>query len=151
MAELDDITAVAFLALIFAILPALQTGNESSLAGILVEAGVIFVVKAVAFGALCLILARYAERPIVKFIKGARAPGPILLVAGIGILIAGVAGLFGFSLAIGALFAGLVFSRDLYGSLSTRFGITSREWSGAPRSHRLLPTSSRMDGGIVTK
>jgi Kef-type K+ transport system membrane component KefB len=112
VAELDDITAVAFMAFIFAILPALQTGNESSLAGTLAEAAVIFVVKAVAFGAFCLIFARYAERPIVKFIKAARAPGPILLVAGTGILIAGVAGLLGFSLAIGALFAGLVFSRD---------------------------------------
>jgi Kef-type K+ transport system membrane component KefB len=34
------------------------------------------------------------------------------LVVGIGILIAGVAGLLGFTLAIGALFGGLVFSRD---------------------------------------
>ena len=112
VAELDDITAVAFMAFLFAILPALQTGDGSSLAGILAEAGVIFVVKAVAFGAFCLIFARYAERPIVKFIKAAPMPGPILLVAGIGILIAGVAGLLGFSLAIGALFGGLVFSRD---------------------------------------
>jgi Kef-type K+ transport system membrane component KefB len=36
----------------------------------------------------------------------------MLAVAGIGIIIAAVAGLIGFSLAIGAFFAGLVFSRD---------------------------------------
>jgi Kef-type K+ transport system membrane component KefB len=36
----------------------------------------------------------------------------MLAVSGIGIIIAAVAGLIGFSLAIGAFFAGLVFSRD---------------------------------------
>jgi len=112
VAELDDITAVVFMAFLFAILPALRIGDGSSLAGILAEASVIFAVKAAAFGAFCLFFARYAERPIVNFIKAATAPGPILLVAGIGILIAGVARLLGFSLAIGALFGGLVFSRD---------------------------------------
>jgi Kef-type K+ transport system membrane component KefB len=112
VAELDDISAVAFMAFLFAIVPTLRTGDGPSLIAVLADAGVIFVVKAVAFGAFCLIFARYAEHHIVKFIKAAPRPGPILLVAGIGILIAGMAGLLGFSLAIGVFFAGLVFSRD---------------------------------------
>lgn len=112
VAELDDITAVAFMALVFAVAPSLRSGDGLSLAGVVATAGGIFLAKAVAFGAFCLTFARFAERPIVKFIKATPRPGPMLMVSGIGIIIAGVAGLLGFSLAIGALFAGLVFSRD---------------------------------------
>ena len=72
----------------------------------------VFAIKAILFGGFCLVFARYAERRIVRFIRAAAPPGPILIVTGIGIVIAGTAGQLGFSLAIGALFAGLVFSRD---------------------------------------
>lgn len=113
VAGVDDISAVALMAFLFAAVPALQAGDGLSLVG-LAEVGAIFTLKAVAFGALCLLFARYAEVRIVRFMRTAPAPapGPILLVAGIGIIIAGIAGQLGFSLAVGALFAGLVFSRD---------------------------------------
>ena len=39
-------------------------------------------------------------------------PDPLLPVVGIGLIIAAIAGMLGFSLALGALFAGVVFSRD---------------------------------------
>jgi len=114
VAGVDDISAVAFMAFLFAAVPYLQTGDGLSLVGLLAEVAALFALKAVAFGALCLLFARYAEGRIVRFVRStpAPAPSPILLVAGIGIIIAGIAGLLGFSLAVGALFAGLVFSRD---------------------------------------
>ena len=111
-AELDDITAVALMALLFGIAPSLQAGDGLPSAQVLAEVGMVFAIKAILFGGFCLVFARYAERRIVRFIRAAAPPGPILIVTGIGIVIAGAAGQLGFSLAIGALFAGLVFSRD---------------------------------------
>jgi Kef-type K+ transport system membrane component KefB len=56
---------------------------------------------------------RYLERPLTQAIgRLERAPQRMLTVIGTGFVIAAVAGALGFSLAIGAFFAGLVFSRD---------------------------------------
>jgi len=112
VAELDDISAVALVAFLLALVPVLNGDADGSIAGILLEASGAFLVKAVIFGGFCLMFARYAESHIAGFIKSRKPPYGILLVAGIGIIIAAFAAQLGFSLAIGALFAGLVFSRD---------------------------------------
>jgi Kef-type K+ transport system membrane component KefB len=119
VAELDDISAVILMALLFALLPQLREAgldagmmNGDLLAAAGRTAGLFFL-KIVAFGGLCYLFSRYVERPITEWIQSV-APRPTLmiLVVGIGLLFAAVAGLLGFSLAIGAFFAGLVFSRD---------------------------------------
>ncbi len=112
VAELDDITAVALMALLFAIAPALNGEGGGPVIPLLAKAGGTFLVKALAFAALCLVFARYLEKRVTRLIKATTPPEPMLLVAGIGIVIAALAGLLGFSVAVGALFAGLVFSRD---------------------------------------
>jgi len=112
VAELDDISAVALMALLLALVPVLNGEADGTITEILVGAGATFLVKAFIFGAFCLMFARYAERHIARFIKATEPPYGILFVAGIGIAIAAFAALLGFTLAIGALFAGLVFSRD---------------------------------------
>ncbi|MEL0107894.1 MAG: cation:proton antiporter [Rhodospirillales bacterium] len=112
VAALDDISGVALMALLIALVPILYTGNNSALFPALLETSAIFVGKALLFGTFCLLFAQYAEEHISQFIKSTQAPDPILFVLGTGIVIASIAGFFGFPLAIGALFAGLVFSRD---------------------------------------
>ena len=114
VAEMDDISAVVLMALLFALLPLFRnaSGMMEMLPAILKTIG-LFSVKFAAFVALCLFFSIFLEKPITKFFRNkAPRPQPMLLVTGIGIVVAAVAGLLGFSFAIGAFFAGLVFSRD---------------------------------------
>lgn len=112
VAELDDISAVALLAFLLALVPVLTGQSDGTISKALFDAGTTFLIKTFAFGAFCLLLARYGERHISRFIKSTKPPYGILFVAGIGIVVAALAAQLGLSLAVGALFAGLIFSRD---------------------------------------
>ncbi len=114
VAELDDISGIVLMALLFSVVPVLrhETGN-SALGLVLLKAMSLLLLKLFAFGAMCALFSIYIERHITDFFKDmTSSPDPVIVIAGIGILIAAVAGLLGFSVAIGAFFAGLVFSRD---------------------------------------
>lgn len=112
VAELDDISGVALMVVLFAILPVLQgeSGNLWLAAG---GAAGVFFIKFLLFVALCYGFTQFTE-PRVSALYQRLAPAPerIVSVIGMGLLIAALAGWLGFSLAIGALFAGLAFSRD---------------------------------------
>lgn len=113
VAEMDDVSAIIFMALLFALAPVLQNGTLSSLWYPVVTTGVILLLKLLLFGAFCALFSRYLEAHITQWFKKiAEPPVSLLVVAGIGIIMAAFAGLIGFSSAIGAFFAGLVFSRD---------------------------------------
>ncbi len=113
VAELDDLSAILLMILLFSLLPVLAGGAEGSLVLIGGQAAGVALVKALLFGMLCFLLSRHAERRITVFMNRFEpAPDPMLMIVGVGVIIAAAAGLLGFSLAIGALFAGLVFSRD---------------------------------------
>ncbi|WP_026381649.1 cation:proton antiporter [Afifella pfennigii] len=115
VAEMDDLSGVAFMALLFAVLPILRQagGSDGELVPQLMATGGVFLVKLVLFAGACIAFARYAEeRLTTTFRRFGSRPQLIALVAGIGILIAGVSSALGFSAALGALFAGLAFSRD---------------------------------------
>ena len=112
VAELDDISGIAFMALLFAVIPVLLQGGGDMWPLLATTAGS-FVLTFVGFLLFCVAFALYVERHLTRF--AARLPQPperMLVIVGIGFLIAALAGSMGFSLAIGALFAGLVFSRD---------------------------------------
>lgn len=112
VAELDDISGVAFMALLFAVVPVLES-KAGDLGPLLLVVGAAFAAKFTAFAALCFLFARYIERPVTRAASRLeRPPQRMLTVTGLGLIIAAIAGWLGFSLAIGALFAGLVFSRD---------------------------------------
>jgi Kef-type K+ transport system membrane component KefB len=111
VAELDDISAIGLMAILFAIAPLLATGGD--VAASATRTLGVFVVQLVLFLTFCLAFAQLGERRVTAFAR--RLPEPpqrMLVVAGVGFLIAALAGVMGFSLAIGALAAGLVFSRD---------------------------------------
>ncbi|MFW6176986.1 MAG: cation:proton antiporter [Desulfohalobiaceae bacterium] len=113
LAELDDVTAVILMALVFTVVPVLQSGGSESVLSALLTAGLGFAVKMILFGAFCYLFAVFLERPITSFLgKIESKPDSMLTIVGFGFIIAALAGMLGFSLAIGAFFAGLVFSRD---------------------------------------
>jgi Kef-type K+ transport system membrane component KefB len=113
VAELDDITGIALMAMLFALLPYLQNGN-GPLWSVIGATGGFFMLKFALFVAFCFLFSRYLAQRLTHLAERieASASQRTLLIVGIGFLIAGLANGLGFSLAIGALFAGLVFSRD---------------------------------------
>jgi Kef-type K+ transport system membrane component KefB len=74
---------------------------------------VVFLLEFIVFTFLCFLFSRYAEGRLTSFFRRRDSSFDFLLLfIGIGFIIAAVAGLLGYSVAIGAFFAGLVFSRD---------------------------------------
>jgi Kef-type K+ transport system membrane component KefB len=113
VAEMDDISAVILMAMLFSVLPELKGGGHPSLITLVPRTLGIFLIKLLSLGALCYLFSRYAVHPVVNFFKQIEAPpDPMLVVVAIGFIIAASSEMLGFSLAIGAFFAGLVFSRD---------------------------------------
>ena len=116
-AELDDISGVALMALLFSIAPDLKTlsteaGMEASVGQSLLATGGTFAIKFLIFVVILLLLGRYLEEPLDKLVRRLdNKPVVVVLAVGLGVLIAGLAGLSGLSLPIGALFAGLLLSR----------------------------------------
>lgn len=113
VAELDDISTVVLMALLLALAPVLRDGGVDHLAAITLGTTGLFVLKATLFGALCYLFSRYLEKPVTRFFERfEQPPDPMLTMMGIGLMFAALAGFLGFSMAIGAFFAGLLFSRD---------------------------------------
>ena len=113
VAEMDDISAIILMALLFSLAPAIRESGTSSLLPAIASTTASFVVKAMVFGAFCWFFSRYVEKKLTHwFCQIEPPPEPMLEILGISFIIAALAGLLGFSVAIGAFFAGLVFSRD---------------------------------------
>ncbi len=113
MAEFDDIAGVILMAMLFAVLDN-ASGSENALG--FSAAAVHFLKllgKLLLFMLACVLFSHYAEKPLRKKLSQLEKPPDLtIVVIAAGIIIASVAGLMGFSLAIGAFFAGLIFSRD---------------------------------------
>ena len=120
-AELDDISGVALMALLFSIAPILKElgvdGEQATDSGpqllqaLASEAG-FFLLKFLIFIAAILLIGRFLEKPLAHSAQRIGNKVTVLLfVVGFGLAISGTAGLIGLSLPIGALFAGLLLSR----------------------------------------
>lgn len=113
VAELDDISGVVLMGVLFTLAPVLHHSPEAPLLPLAAETLGWFAVKFAAFTAGCVLFSLYVEASITGFFEQIQSwPGTIMVVLGIGMIVAAIAGLLGFSLAIGAFFAGLIFSRD---------------------------------------
>jgi Kef-type K+ transport system membrane component KefB len=113
VAEMDDISAVVLMAMLFAVLPSLKSGSPPDWLPVISSVLGLFLIKLIGFGTLCFLFSRYAEKGLTHFFRDLESPpDPMLVVVAIGLMIAALAEMLGFSLAIGAFFAGLVFSRD---------------------------------------
>jgi Kef-type K+ transport system membrane component KefB len=115
VAELDDISAVLLLALLLALIPTLSGADSTDIWTILSATLGLFAVKLFGFFALCWCFAKYLEKRVTDFFRQSH---PVVVVAGIGFILSAVAGMLGFSVAIGAFFAGLCFSRDSHSAKS---------------------------------
>ena len=114
VAELDDLSGVVLMGILFAILPVVQQGGAPGEVALAAgrKAGV-FLAKLIAFAAACVAFSHFVEARFTRFVRKIETgPDPMLVVVGTGVLVAALAGVLGFSVAIGAFFAGLVFSRD---------------------------------------
>jgi Kef-type K+ transport system membrane component KefB len=113
VAELDDISGVVLMALLFALLPMISGDAQGAVGLGVIRTLAFFAVKLAGFAGFCLFFSRYVERPITGFFrKFENPPDRLLTVIAMGVVIASIAGLLGFSVAIGGFFAGIVFSHD---------------------------------------
>lgn len=114
VAEMDDLSGIALMALIFAIVPLFRAGaQEAVLLPQIASIGGIFMLKLVGFAAVCALLGRFVEERVTRRLRQRESAAELMVfVAGTGILIAGIAEWLGISAAVGALFAGILFSRD---------------------------------------
>lgn len=113
VAELDDLSGVLMLAVLLAVIPVLQDSDAQILPSIAVTTLAVLLKLAVfIFG--CYLFSHYLEPEFTSLnVKWKNSgTGLTISILGAGLAIAAVAGYLGFSLAIGALFAGLAFSRD---------------------------------------
>ncbi len=112
VAELDDLSGVALMTLALAVAPALSVEGGDSAWNLAGRVLLLFVAKTAVFAGFCWVVARFAERRLVIALRGTDELGSALVLIGVGLIIAAIASLFGFTIAIGAFFAGLIFSRD---------------------------------------
>lgn len=112
-AELDDFSAILLMSLLFAAVPVLQSGSNGALLPTILATGGMLLLKFIIFGGLCYAFSRFVEHRLTAFFERiAPMPDPMLMLVASGSIIAALAGLMGFSIALGAFFAGLIFSRD---------------------------------------
>jgi Kef-type K+ transport system membrane component KefB len=114
VAELDDLSAVALMAIVFAAAPALVADDSTGgTLGIVLETSGLMLVKALLLGGLCVAFAKRIEPPLSAWLAERESPPDrMVTIASVGLIVAGLAEALGFSLAVGALFAGLMFSQD---------------------------------------
>lgn len=113
VAELDDVSGVVLMGVLFTLTPVFHANPAASLIPLAAQTLGGFALKFAAFTAGCIAVSLYVEEPLTAFFEQIqRWPGTIMVVLGIGMVVAAIASLLGFSLAIGAFFAGLIFSRD---------------------------------------
>jgi len=113
VAELDDLSGVLMLVVLLSIIPVLQ-GSDGNILSILGTTISLMIAKLILFIGFCYWFAHNLEQNFTKFnLQWTESKiGLTISLLGVGLAIAAVAGYFGFTLAIGALFAGLAFSRD---------------------------------------
>lgn len=113
VAEMDDISAIFLMALLFSVIPALKDNETTMLMNNIFINTTVFIIKFLSLAAFCYLFSTKIERHLTGYLTSFQQRTELMLITfAIASLIAALAGLIGFSIAIGAFFAGLVFSRD---------------------------------------
>jgi len=113
LAEMDDVSGIFLMTILFSVAPVLRGSAQGSLLPTISAVIGLSLVKFIGYGAACMAFSRFVEPHLTGFLKRLLpVPGQTVALAGFAFIIAALAGLIGFSVAIGAFFAGLIFSRD---------------------------------------
>ncbi len=113
VAELDDLSSMLLMSVLFAVAPMLKTIPSDGIVFVALQTAVVELAWFVIFCAACYGFSRYVEHRFrLLFNCLDKRVGTMLFAAGTMLLIAAGAELIGFSIAVGALFAGLAFSDD---------------------------------------
>lgn len=101
------------MSLLFEAIPVLLTGANGALMPTILTTGGILLLKFLLFGGFCYVFSRFVEHRLTRFMERIEpTPEPMLMLVASGSIIAAFAGLLGFSIALVAFFAGLIYSRD---------------------------------------
>jgi Kef-type K+ transport system membrane component KefB len=113
VAELDDVSGIVLMAVLFAVAPLLHDGQTETLALSIGRTTAEVLIRLALFALALALFARFLEAPLTRLV-GRLEPVPdrLITVVSVGLIVAAAAGALGFSLAIGAFFGGLAFSRD---------------------------------------
>ncbi len=111
VAELDDISAIILMALLFSLVPTIAAGHTVSFETLFGDAGFL-VLKFLGFVGICYLFSMYLEEGFTSYLKSKSLTSTLIAIIGVTFIISGLANWLGFSLAIGAIFAGFAFSRD---------------------------------------
>lgn len=114
VAELDDLSGVILMSLLFGVAPALRETSRWTDLGPTVGTELLWLLaKFALFTGGCTLFARFIEQRLTGFVERFQSwEGTTLFVLGVTLIIASTASLLGFSVAIGGFFAGVVFSSD---------------------------------------
>jgi Kef-type K+ transport system membrane component KefB len=113
VAELDDISGVVAMSLLFALLPALHAGHDGTLIPLLLSTVSWFVLKLLTFAVVCYLFSHFVEERLTYLFQRMNPPAdPMLLIVAASLLIGALAEYLGLSIAVGAFLAGVMFSRD---------------------------------------
>ncbi len=99
VAELDDLSGVALMALLVAVAPVLRAGDSEATLAAVTSTSMVLLLKVAGFVGLFYLVARYGQRYISRILEKTGEPDSILLVVGTGLLIAALVSIFGFSMA----------------------------------------------------
>ncbi len=113
LVAIDDIIGILLMALLFEVAPLLHQENSGIIWDTLVTTLIIFSFKFTLFVLICSIFSIYIEPRLMNWISiNEIKPDRIITILSHGFIIASIAGFFGFSLALGAFFAGIALSHD---------------------------------------
>jgi len=124
VAEIDDLTGVVLLTVLAAMVPHLQDltallsdlSHEAHVEGLVWTLARTFGTTLLKLGMVTMagmLFAHYLERPLTQTLASIQPrTDTMLIVLGVGLVVAGTTALLGFPVAIGGFFAGLIFSRD---------------------------------------
>ncbi|MBU2534053.1 MAG: cation:proton antiporter [Alphaproteobacteria bacterium] len=113
VAELDDISAVLIMSVLFAVAATFGGAQSGAVTWTILREIVQLMILLPVFVLGCFLFGRYLEQPLRRwFHRIEPRTGTVLFAAGAAILIGALADFAGFSVAVGALFAGLAFSVD---------------------------------------
>lgn len=113
VAEMDDISGILLMAVLFAAAPALKEGWSQEAFARAGGAGLQILGLFVIFAGLCAAFSIFVEPGLTGYIKKRESPQDyMLMLTTVGLCIAALAGMLGLSIAIGGFLAGLSFSRD---------------------------------------